>query len=312
MNRLLAALAAACALACSPAPAPVAVELELEPPSSYPALVLVPPAVAVEPERASLELPDRCDTLLAVERDGRRRLTKRRPAWLASPSAAAAQRAWVRGVIEIVGDELGVDALAVELAVRKAISESSANPAALHLLDPDVEANAAAAHVGIEATADRWRAARTPIYEDRRGEMVEVGTISAWALGRGLYGHATGYVVSQRWSTAAPPWSLCDPVVATVVLFWSARAGQERCRDRSLRSAYRWISAGRCSPRSAERERAWDRMARGSVRGLRLGRIPADAEVSFGRRWDQESADREILLARLHRRVAEELGPPPH
>ena len=113
----------------------------------------------------------------------------------------------------------------------------------------------------------------------------------------------------QRWSTDAPPWALCDPIVATVTAYWALRAGLAECRGRTLRDAYRRFSSGRCALREPERERAFDRIARGHVRGLKLGRIDPDAPADFGDRWPEETTDRALLLAKLRRRIGK--GPEP-
>lgn len=307
---ILALTLAACS---SPTPEPVAIAIETtpEPQASYPSYTVVPVAIAVE------HWPDRCDPLLVKKTDQGPRLSKRRPAWLPHERRRAAMQAWTRGVIAIVVDELGGDDLALELLYRKAIQESSGNPHAVHILDPDVEANETWSSFGRRHASERWAKARVPLHVADDGELIPaIGhsgkpiTTDAWALGRGLYGMVTGLFM-RRWSPDAPPWSLCDPAIATTVAIWSMRSSQLRCKSSTLRSAYRWISAGRCSERSPTLERRWDRLARGKVRGLRLERIRPDAEVDFGARWPAASADRAELLAVLHRRIAEELGPPP-
>lgn len=274
--------------------------------AAYPSAVVPPAAITIAPERVSLDVPDRCDPLVIVERDGTRRLSKQLPAWFASEAGRAQQRARIRRVVEIVADEMGADELAVELLWRKAISESSANAGAVHVLSPDIEANETFARRGIKLSSDRWKRAAIPVHEKRRGELVVVDELSAWAIGRGLLGMNTGLYMA-RWSTDAPPWSLCTPEIALVTAIWSIRYGQRRCKDSSLRFAYRWISAGQCGPRAPDKERRFDRLARGNVRGLKLPSVDARADVDFGDRWPQDTADRGELLAVLQRRLAEEL-----
>lgn len=115
----------------------------------------------------------------------------------------------------------------------------------------------------------------------------------------------------SRWSTDAPPWSLCDPIIATVTTFWSMRAGLEECEGETMRDAYRRFASGRCALREASQERAFDRVAAGHVRGLKLAKLDPDAPANLGTRWPEDETDRAILLAKLRRRVADELGHAP-
>lgn len=299
-------------VACSREPEPVAVDGDGEPAQAlaYPASAALPVAVTVEPQRADLDIPDRCDRLALVKTPSGLQLSKRPPSWLRSDRARAEYQAWVRGVVEIVGDELGADALAREVIYRKAILESSGNPGAVHVRSADVAANRRAARRGRETSSERWARARVPVEQRVRGAWRVVDDYDAWALGRGLYGQVTGLHLA-RWSTDAPPWALCDPVIATVTVIWSMRAGLAKCHGSTLRDAYRRFSSGRCALREPARERAFDVIARGHVRGLRLSRFDPDAPADFGERWPEATTDRAILLARLRRRIADEVGPEP-
>lgn len=300
------ALSQACA-GCSAKAEPPAVAIEAQPEQalSYGSAVVQPLAITVAPARASLELPDTCDPLLVVDSPTGPRLSKQLPAWFRSESGRAAQRAETRRIIEAVVAELGADANTAELLYRKAIVESSANPGAVHILNPDIQANRTWARHGRKRSSERWAKARVPVHAKTSGGSLEqTDDVDAWALGRGLYGMVTGLYM-HRWSTDAPPWSLCDPAVATVVAIWSGRAGQKRCKSTTMRSAYRWLSAGACKPRAPEKERRFDRLARGNVRGLRLPRIDSEADVDFGERWPEATADRAELLAVIRQRLAQ-------
>lgn len=289
-------------------PPAVTVEIEPERPVSYGAVVVPTVAVTVAPTRASLDLPDTCDPLLVVPGPEGPQLGKQLPAWFRSEAGRADQRAKMRRVIEAVAAELGADAMAVELLWRKALVESSANPGAVHILNPDVEANRTWSRHGRKRSSERWSEARVPVYaKTRSGALEQVDDLDAWGIGRGLYGMVTGLYM-HRWSADAPPWSLCDPVVATVVAIWSARAGQRRCKSITMRSAYRWLSAGTCKPREPEKERRFDRLARGNVRGLRLPRIDSEAVVDFGDLWPEATGDRSQLLAVIRQRLARSPG----
>jgi hypothetical protein len=263
-----------------------------------PATADVAPAIA----RAELDLPDTCDKLVAVETPSGRQLTKRVPAWLKDARQRAAHQAEARMIVEVVAAELGADPTSAELLVRKAIHESSGNWGAVHVRSSDVEANRRAARRGRLSTSERWSRARVDVHETRRGRLVVVGTYDAWALGRGLYGQVSGLHMS-RWSSDAPPWSLCDPIVATVTTIWSMRAGLIECRRPKLRDAYRRFSSGRCAIREPKLERGFDRLARGHVRGLKLAAFDAEALADFGTRWPEETTDRAELLAVLRARV---------
>src|SRR5690606_2465153 len=259
---LVIALGQACA-GCSAEAREPAVTIENAP--ERPVLLpdrVTPPAAVPVPTVAILAEPNTCDPLILRESAEGPVLSKRLPAWLKSPRAAAAQRDQVRKIIAIVGDELGADAMAIDLLYRKAISESSANPGSVHVHGPDVDAGVAFASYGREHTSERWSDARVPVFVLVDGELEQARTVrgnpatyDAWALGRGLYGMVSPLYVPRYWSADAPPWSLCDPVVATVVAIWSARKGQAQCKSDSMRAAYRWLSAGTCREREPDKER---------------------------------------------------------
>jgi hypothetical protein len=292
-------------LACaSPAPAIVAIEDQPERSASYAAAVILPAAIAVEPERAELDVPDSCDRLLVIDTPSGRQLSKEIPTWLGKTATRAEQQAEIRELIDVVGAELGVDEISREILYRKAILESSGNPGAVHVRSKDLEANRRAAARGRKVSSERWARAKVQVHERHRGRLRVVGEYDAWALGRGLYGMVTG-LHAQRWSSDTPPWALCDPIIATVTAIWAMRAGLAECRSRTLRDAYRRFSSGRCPDRTRERERAFDRLARGRVRGLKLRKLDPDAVADFGSRWPEETADRAILLARLRSKVAD-------
>lgn len=272
-----------------------------------------PRAEVAEPPRASLDLPDSCRRLVVreVEREvyGRivveRRIGKvRATSWMRDEAKRWQHQQDLRRLIYAIGDELGADRLASEMVWRKAIMESSGDAANVHVMNEDIRANRGAASKGRARAADRWKRARVPVYQVQRGRLRKVGTHDAWSLGRGLYGQVTGLHM-HRWSADAPPWSLCDPIVATVTVFWAMRAGIEECRGSTLRDAYRRFSSGKCAIREDELEARFDRLARGKVRGLRLDAFDPDAPAVLGDRWDESSADREIMLAVMRERVAE-------
>jgi hypothetical protein len=303
-TRTILLLVLAAILACvGPVPAAIAIEDEPTLAPSYAAAVLRPAAITVKPERADLDVLDTCDRLFVVETPSGRQLSKALPPWLGKAKTRAEQQAEIRMLIHVVGDELGVDGPARELLYRKAILESSGNPGSVHVRTTDVEANRRAASRGRKASSERWAHAKVPVHKHHRGRVIVVGEYDAWALGRGLYGMVTG-LHAQRWSTDTPPWALCDPIIATVTAIWAMRAGLAECRGRTLRDAYRRFSSGRCPTRSRAREREFDSLARGNVRGLKLSRFDPDAPADFGELWPEATTDRAVLLAKLRSRVA--------
>lgn len=248
--------------------------------------------------RPALDVSDRCDRLLLQDTPSGPQLTKARPAWLRNGKTRWTYQKRLRELVRLVAAEMGADDLAAEMIWRKAIYESSGNPGNVHIRSRDLEANRRAANKGRKLATKRWRRAKVPVYAKRRGRARKIGTHDAWALGRGLYGMVTGLHM-HRWSPDAPPWSLCDPVIATVVMIWAMRAGLEECHGSTLRDAYRRFSSGKCAVREARLERRFDRLARGKVRGLRLEPFDPDAPAVLGERWPEATTDRAELLAVL-------------
>ena len=268
-----------------------------------PALVGVPMAAApAERPRASLDVPDTCDRLVVVDAPSGLALDKERPAWLRKARTRTEHQREIREVIEAVAAELGVGPVAVEMIWRKAIYESSGNEGNVHVRTKDVDANRSAARKGRRRASERWARASIPTHRRGKQGLREVGRFDAWALGRGLYGQVTGLHM-HRWSADAPPWSLCDPVIATITVVWSMRAGLDECHGSTLRDAYRRYSSGKCAIRSDKLERRFDTLARGHVRGLKLGRFDPDVRAELGSRWDEATADRGALLAAVRGRL---------
>lgn len=287
--------------------------LDLEPVAIESVPTWVP--YVVEPEAPKVDfgrMPNTCDPLLWVNRNGEPRLSKRLPAWFAGERSRAEHQAEVRAVIQVVADEMGADEMAAEFLWRKAIMESSGNEGSVHVHGPDVAAGLAFSGHAQRQTSEQWADARVPVFVLENGELVQPrtargnpATYDAWAVGRGLYGMVTPLYVPQYLGPDAPPWALCDPVASTVVAIWSIRKGLAQCRADRLRDAYRWISAGTCNDRGATAERRFDRLARGKVRGLRLPAFDAKAKADFGDRWPQSSTNPEVLLGVIHERLAQ-------
>jgi hypothetical protein len=271
------------------------------------AVKLVPKrAEPVEPagwRPGPLDLPDTCDRLTGRVVDGEPRLGKVLPSWLGSETERWREQRRMRALVRLVGDELGLGPEESEMLWRIAIREGSGNAGSVHVHAPDVEANESSAH-RMDDIAGRWREAPTTVY-DPSGET-SLGTVNGWAIGRGMYGMNTSLFM-PRWSLDAPPWALCDPIVATVVAVWSMRASQGRCSDKSRRSVHRRSWAATCEPRSDEREAQFDRLARGRVRGLDLDwAFDPDTRAELGQQWPEESTDRAELYALLRARAVDQ------
>ena len=117
---LLSLLLSACTCT-SPEPAAITIEDGSERPVSYASVVFRPAAIPVVVERASLDVPDSCDRLLVIDTPSGPQLSKEIPPWLGKPASRAEQQAEIRELIDVVGDELGVDEISRELLYRKAI-----------------------------------------------------------------------------------------------------------------------------------------------------------------------------------------------
>jgi hypothetical protein len=270
------------------------------------------PVVEVaEAPRASLDVPDACRRLVVREvasMDRDRTVTRlvlgkdRGPAWLRDARARWRHQLELREMVRVVVATLGGDDLAAEMIWRKAIHESSGDEGNVHVMNRDLRANRLAASKGRKRATKRWRRATVAVHRMVAGSLRVVGEQDAWALGRGLYGQVTGLHM-HRWSADAPPWSLCDPIIATVTVVWAMRAGLEECHGETLRDAYRRFSSGRCAVREDRLERRFDVLARGHVRGLSLGAFNPDAPAQLGDAWAEETTDREVLLAVLRDRV---------
>jgi hypothetical protein len=251
----------------------------------------------------TLDMPDKCHRLIAVDTPSGPQLDKERPAWLRDTRKRWARQLEVREMIRATAEVMGADATVAEMLWRKAVYESSGDAQNVHIRSKDVAANASAAAKGRRRASERWRHARVKVYRRHRGELVEAGHHDAWALGRGLYGQVSGLHV-HRWGADAPPWVLCDPIVATATVIWSMRAGLDECHGSTLRDAYRRFSSGKCAERTPELEARFDRLARGRVRGLRLDAFDPDLRAELGSDWPEETADRVGLLRAVQRKLA--------
>jgi hypothetical protein len=249
-----------------------------------------------------LDLPDTCDRITARETPEGPVFGKRLPEWFADDDARWREQRRLRALVRLIGDEMGMDPLASEMLWRGAIREGSGNPGSVHMLSVDQAANVRSAYGGVKR-ATEWTEAPVMVFDAKRAEK-SIGSINGWAVGRGTYGMNTSLFM-HRWSTEAPPWVLCDPIVATVTAIYSMRAGLAKCSQKTLREAHWRLFAATCSIDDPERSQKFDRLARGNVRGLTLEPFDPATPAELGDRWPEESTDREALYLLLRGRAVD-------
>lgn len=265
---------------------------------------------------------------LRIDADGRVRHKRLRHTW------TEADRQKFRKLIALVADELGADP---KLLMLWALRESTYNPYAIHVLDPDIEASSASwrrhrwdperaaelqevmAELGARdpgywaAKAELGRISRfrgNPHYDARIDyEQVEPdgtrnqGQRSAWGYGYGPFGFNPTYFV-PIWDSQAPPWVFCndDGLAAIVTAIWAAREHQRECAGAGFGASNevvnRRFSSGHCEPRPNRAEKF-------RTRARRRG-IDPDARAKLGDRWPADSSDRAQLLEHLRARAGDE------
>jgi hypothetical protein len=245
-----------------------------------------------------------------------------------------ADREKFRELVELVANELGADPKLIKLW---ALRESTYNPYAIHVLDPDIEASIASwrrHHWDAERAAElsatmEELGARDPGYWAAKAElarisrfrdnphydtMIEyervasdglrtVGQRSAWSYGYGPFGFNPTYFV-PIWDPGAPPWVFCndDGLAAIVTAIWAAREDQRECVELGFGDSYevvdRRFSSGHCASRPGRDHRF---RTRARARG-----IDPDARAKLGSRWPMDGSDRAQLLEHLRARAADE------
>lgn len=242
----------------------------------------------------------------------------------------------VRAVIKLVAEEMGADHRYLWV---KSIIEASGNPEAIHILNPDFEANrmtwrrftyserrekqledlkakhGARSKVFWRAKAELHRIRKykgNPYWEDTQTVEVQGGpgrkkkrpdeTPSIWSWGYGLYGMNSVYY-TEDWHPHAPPWILCaeDGLIATVIEVWALRHGLQECVAQGYEN--NWDTANR-------------RVSRGKCDvhtpgpkyvhwADQMGLVRTDAP-KLGTKWDRKTSDRQQLLDHMRKRVEEE------
>lgn len=282
-----------------------------------------------EPREAIESVPYVCERFeLRIHADGRVRHKRLRHSWTDT------DRERFRELIEMVAKELGADP---KLLTLWALRESTYNPHAIHVLDPDVEASTASWRrhrwdperaAELEAVMkelgarDRgyWAAkaelARISRFRDNPHydalidyEQVEPdgsrhpGQRSAWSYGYGPFGFNPTYFL-PIWDPQAPPWVFCndDGLAAIVTAVWAAREHQRECAGLGFGASNevvnRRFSSGHCDPRPNRAEKF---RTRARKRG-----IDPDARAKLGDRWPADSSDRAELLEHLRAKAREQ------
>ena len=284
------------------------------------------------PERApaSDTIPYVCERFeLRVGEHGRVWHKRLRRSWDAS------DRERFRALVEMVAEELGADP---KLLTLWALRESTYNPYAIHVLNPDVDAST------VTWRRHRWdpeRAAeldavmaelgaRDPGYWTAKAELARIsrfrtnrhydtkidyemvapngerspGQRSAWSYGYGPFGFNPTYFL-PIWDASAPPWVFCndDGLAAIVTAVWAAREHQSECAQLGFGASNevvnRRFSSGHCELRPGRADKFRTR--------ARARNINPDARAKLGDRWPAATSDRAELLAHL-REIADERG----
>ena len=245
-----------------------------------------------------------------------------------------ADRERFRKLVAMVARELGADP---KLLTLWALRESTYNPYAIHVLDPDIEASMASwrrhrwdpdraaeleevmAELGARDPG-YWKAkaelARISRFRDNSHFEAEIayelvtldgarvpGSRSAWSYGYGPFGFNPTYFM-PLWDAEAPPWVFCndDGLAAIVTAVWAAREHQRECAGLGFGSSNevvnRRFSSGHCDPRPG---RAQKFRNRARARG-----IDPDAKAKLGDRWPADTSDRAEVIAYLRERAAAE------
>jgi hypothetical protein len=287
------------------------------------------PQLEVEPREQVEPVAYVCERFeLRARADGRVWHKRLRHSW------TEADRQNFRSLIELVAKELGADA---KLLTIWALRESTYNPYAIHVLDPDIEASTASwrRHRWDPERAAELEAVMTELgardrgYWTAKAELARIsrfrdnphydalidyelvgpdgerrpGQRSAWSYGYGPFGFNPTYFV-PIWDPQAPPWVFCndDGLAAIVTAVWAAREHQRECAalgfGDSNEVVNRRFSSGHCDPRPNRTEKF-------RTRARRRG-IDPDARAKLGTRWPADSSDRAQLLEHLRARARDE------
>ncbi|MGH1341895.1 MAG: hypothetical protein ACRBN8_10110 [Nannocystales bacterium] len=261
---------------------------------------------------------------VVVDKSGRPRHRRIRKPW------TKADRDRFRLLVTMVAREMGAEP---RLLHAWSMRESTYQPSALHVLNPDVngatqawrkyaydadeEVELETALAQTDATDPRYwklkgKLARLRRFKGNQHLYAEVqydritpdGTVteargSAWAFGYGPFGFNPAYFV-QVWDSKAPPWIFChdDGIPAIVTAIWSARAHQRECEAAGIGGSYnvlnRRLGRGHCAQPDPQT---------GFI--ARLGRLGLDANqrARLGKKHPADNTDRAELLELLRSRA---------
>ncbi|MCA9681017.1 MAG: hypothetical protein KC457_02390 [Myxococcales bacterium] len=247
-------------------------------------------------------------------------------------SWTAADRERYRDLVAMVADEMGADP---RLLTLWALRESTYNPYAIHVLDPDLEASVSSwrQHRWDEDRAHELEGimaelgARDPGYWQAKAELAKISrfrdnrhydariefdvvdregrrtaqSTSYWGFGYGPFGFNPTYYL-PIWDAEAPPWVFCndDGIAAIVTAVWAAREQQRECESLGYGDSYevvnRRFSSGHCNPRPG-----WASRFRKRARGRG---IDPDASAKLGKRWPADSSDRSTVITHMRAKAA--------
>ncbi len=259
-----------------------------------------------------------------VDASGRPRHRRIRKAW------SKEDRDRFRRLVGMVAKEMGAEP---RLFQAWSMRESTYQPSALHVLNPDVNGATAAWRryaydadeearleeqlAATEATDGRYwqlkgKLARLRRFKGNAHLYAEVeyeqvapdGTTStargsAWAFGYGPFGFNPAYFV-QVWDSKAPPWVFChdDGIPAVVTAIWAARAHQRECQAAGVGGSYlvlnHRLGRGHCAPPDPES---------GFVKRLQRLGLDAHKPARLGKKHPAETTDRAELLETLRARA---------
>jgi hypothetical protein len=283
---------------------------------------------AVEVAAVAKVLPYQCENFeVVVNKKGKLRHRRLRNEW------SQEDRMRFKKLVEMVAEEMGADPRLLRLW---ALRESTYNPHAIHVLNPDLRAadRSWERHrytpekaARLEAIMRRSSAKKKP-YWKAKSELARLtkfkenphffgevefdlvyadGTrarekASRWSYGYGPFGFNPTYFL-PLWDVEAPPWVFCndDGISAVVTAVWAARRAQRECRSEGYGDSYeavnRRFSSGSCRPRP-------ERAAYFRKRARAWGINPA-SKAKLGKRWP-DSSDRGAVVAHMRERALEQ------
>lgn len=280
------------------------------------------------------DFPNECETFEIVEgKAGSVRYRRKR-----FPRSRG-DRENVLQTIRAVGQEMGVSRSGIAMLEMIARHESSVEPRAVHVLNPDLEANSGAwskfsysaeKEAALRESLDNpshpnhWKAKaqfrkislyRNNEYWNSRVEVSRRGnnsivaeSRSVWEFGYGLYG-MNAVLYTHVFSREAPPWVLCADhgIVATITAIWAIREQQQSCIRLSAKNPERYGSDGG-SLRSLIHRWGSGRCGQGTPGKAweRVRTIPWETYPKFGKKYPRGSGDSYEIYQQIRNRVEQQ------